>query len=176
MTDLIENYGVRLKRLTKDKIEMIRIWRNDPKISQYMEFRDEITPKMQEKWFNSINNEDNMYYIIEYNGEEIGLINIKDIDHKKKSGESGVFIYSDKYLNSDISYRAHLCLFDYYFIDLGYTELHAHILESNKRASRFTEFLGCEKKDLTTFTLQRDAYLMNKNRLRFLKKYKLMNG
>lgn len=172
--DILENYDVRLIRLTEDKIEMVRNWRNDPKISQYMEYRETITPEMQAKWFESINNNDNLYYIIEFKGEEIGLINIKDIDNINKTGESGVFIYSDKYLNTDISYRAHLILFDYYFIDLCYCELHAHILESNKRASRFVEFLGYKKVDATTFTLQGDDYLTNKNRLRFIKKYEML--
>ena len=46
-----EKYGVKLERLTADKIELVRNWRNDPKISQYMEFRDHITAEMQKKWF-----------------------------------------------------------------------------------------------------------------------------
>ena len=46
---VIEGYGVKLKRLTHDKIELLRQWRNDPKIQQYMIYREEITPEMQEK-------------------------------------------------------------------------------------------------------------------------------
>ncbi len=41
---ILENYGVRLKRLTHDKIELLRQWRNDPKIQQYMFYREYITP------------------------------------------------------------------------------------------------------------------------------------
>ena len=44
MRKSFEKYGITLKRLTVDKIELVRNWRNDPKISQYMEFRDYITP------------------------------------------------------------------------------------------------------------------------------------
>jgi hypothetical protein len=54
-----EKYGVKLERLTADKIELVRNWRNDPKISQYMEFRDHITAEMQKKWFASVDNENN---------------------------------------------------------------------------------------------------------------------
>lgn len=176
MKKVLEDYDVKLVRLTEDKIEKVRLWRNTPQIAQYMEFREEITPEMQSKWFDSINNDNNLYYIIDFKGEEIGLINIKDIDNSTKSGESGVFIYSDKYLNSDISYRAHLCLFDYYFLDLCYNELHAHILESNRRASRLSEYLGYKQLDPTSFSLLRENYLMNKNRLRFIKKYRIINN
>ena len=149
--DVLDNYDVRLIRLSREKIEMIRNWRNDPKISQYMEYREIISTEMQVKWFESINNNENLYYIIEFKGEEIGLINIKDIDNESKSGESGVFRYSDKYLNSDISY-----------------------LESNKRASRLSEFLGFNRIDGTNYSVHREEYLSNHNRIRFIKKYMLL--
>lgn len=171
MNKVLENYGVKLVLLTHDKIEMVRRWRNDPKISQYMEYRDEITKDMQERWFDSINNDRNLYYIIVYHDEEIGLINIKDIDNNKYDGESGVFIYEDKFLNSDIAYRAHLCLFDYYFINMDYRKLHAHVIPSNKRASRLTIFIGYKQVSETEFVLCREDYLCNKNRLRFINKY-----
>lgn len=169
--NVLENYNVRLVLLTKDKIEKIRRWRNSSKISQYMEYREEISPSMQEKWFESIDNDRNLYYIIVFKGEEIGLINIKDIDIEKSDGESGVFIYEDKYLNSDISYRAHLCLFDYYFIELANKRLHAHVLDSNKRASRLALFIGYKQISYTDFVLDKDDYISNKNRLRFINRF-----
>ena len=86
----LEKYGIILKRLTYDKIELVRNWRNDPKISQYMEFRDYITLEMQEKWFQKINNDNNFFFIIEYEGKEIGIANIKDIEYKEKTGEAGI--------------------------------------------------------------------------------------
>ena len=60
----ISKYDVDLHRLTKDKIEEVRQWRNDPKISQFMEYRDYITPEMQDAWFKRIDNDRNYYYII----------------------------------------------------------------------------------------------------------------
>lgn len=174
--DRLEKYDVVLQRLTEDKIEMVRNWRNDPKISQYMEYREEITSEMQKKWFVSIDNERNLYYIILYKGEEIGLINIKDIDKQELSGESGVFIYSDKYLNTDISYRAHLCLFDYFFEDLSYNEVHSHILSSNKRAIRFSEYLGSHRVSETEYSLLKGDYEANVNRQRFIKKYNALKS
>ena len=98
----ITNYGVTLSRLTEDKIELVRNWRNDPKIAQYMEFKEHITPEMQLNWFKKINNENNYFFIIEFEGKEIGLINVKDIHYSEKVGEGGIFIYDDNYLNSDI--------------------------------------------------------------------------
>ena len=179
----ISNYDVSLELLTENKIEMIRQWRNDPKIQQYMEYRETITPEMQKKWFDKLNNgKDNFYFILQYKGEDIGLINVKDIDYEKKTGESGIFIYQDKFLNTDISYRAHLVMFDYFFDNLALESLYSHVLQTNKRAQRFTLFLGGfladnqESVDNQLYIISKDAYKNNKNRIRFVERYNLMKN
>jgi len=65
----LNSYGITLQRLNINKIELIRNWRNDPKISQYMFSKDFITSEMQLEWFNKINNEFNFYFILKYNNE-----------------------------------------------------------------------------------------------------------
>lgn len=139
---VIENYGIRLTRLTEDKIELVRNWRNDPKINQYLNFRGYITPEMQINWFKKINNENNYYFIINYNNEDIGMVNIKDIDYQSRNGEGGIFIYFDKYLNSDISFRVAFCLCDFCFDQLHLNYLIAKILKTNKRAIQYNKMLG----------------------------------
>lgn len=138
----ISNYGITLRRLTRDKIEMVRNWRNDPKIQRFMEFRDYITPEMQQKWFDRINNDNNYYFIIVFRGKEIGLTNTKDIDYKKGTGEAGLFIYEDEYLNSDISFRSALCMGELFYYDLKLKISLAHICRDNKRAIQYNKFLG----------------------------------
>lgn len=138
----ITKYEVTLKRLTEDKIEMVRNWRNDPKIARFMEYRDHITPEMQTQWFKKINNDNNYYFIIEFEGKEIGLINIKDIDFSKKEGEGGIFIYNDDYLNSTVGFQANLCLHDFAFEELGLERIIAHIMKDNKRAVQYNKIQG----------------------------------
>ncbi|MCG6538004.1 MAG: GNAT family N-acetyltransferase, partial [Syntrophales bacterium LBB04] len=94
---------------------MVRNWRNDPKITQYMEYKEYITPEMQKAWFNRINNDNNYYFIIEYEGKEIGLINTKDIDHEKQEGEGGIYIYDDSCLKTDVPVRASQCHGEFFF-------------------------------------------------------------
>ena len=138
----ISGYGVTLRRLTEDKIEMVRNWRNDPKIQQYMEFRDYITPEMQKKWFESIDNDNNFYFIIIYEGKEIGLINIKNVDYDKMDGEPGIFIYEDEYLNTDVPMRASFCLGDFVWNTLKLKSEYIHVLKSNERAIKNNLFFG----------------------------------
>lgn len=179
----ISDYDISLVLLTEDKIEMVRQWRNDPKIQQFMEYRDTITPEMQRKWFDKLNNgKDNFYFILQYKGEDVGLINVKDVDYKRKTGESGIFIYEDKYLNTDISYRAHLTMFDYFFNELDFESLYSHILKTNKRAQRFTLFLGGvladnqENVENQLYFISKESYTNNNNRIRFVKKYNLQKN
>ena len=54
---------------------------------------------MQEKWFQKISTSGrDFYYIIEYQGKEIGCINIRDVDFEKGEGEPGIFIWDDVFL------------------------------------------------------------------------------
>lgn len=138
----LAKYGITLRRLTEDKIEMVRQWRNDPKIQQYMEFRDYITPEMQAAWFKRINNDNNYYFIIVYEGKEVGLINIKDIDYDQKTGEPGIFIYDDEYLNSDVAIRASLCRDDFIWEVLKLEKLYIHIMRGNRRAIKYNSLKG----------------------------------
>ncbi|MBQ8055991.1 MAG: GNAT family N-acetyltransferase [Paludibacteraceae bacterium] len=173
MSNLVLNgYGITLSRLTEDKIETVRKWRNSEKIRQFMVYQKEITQEQQKQWFAKINNDNNYYFIIEIKGKEIGLINLKDID--KGEGESGIFIYDDDYLNTDVSYRAHILMFDFIFNELNHTSIRAEILLTNVRAIRFTNFLGLKEiarnETMGFFKISKEAYLTNPNRLRFLKK------
>lgn len=173
--DILENYDVRLIRLTEDKIEMVRNWRNDPKISQYMLYQDFITPEMQRKWFERINNDRNYYYIIEFKGKEVGLIDVKDIDYEKKVGEGGIFIYEEDFLDTDLAYRCHILLFDFVFREIGLNGILSEIQPTNQRAIRFATFLGSkitkETPECFFFLLTKNNYLSNKNRQRFIKRW-----
>jgi len=139
----LEGYGVKLRRLTHDKIELLRQWRNDPKIQQTMFYRTEITPEMQEKWFANLDKKRNFYFFIIYRDKEVGCINIRDINWETKSGEPGLFIYDDEYLNSDVAMRASFCLNDWIWNILELDIQHIEVVKSNKRALEYNIQLGC---------------------------------
>lgn len=124
------------------------MWRNDEKIQRHMFFAQLITSEMQAKWFASINNEYNHFFIIEYNGQEVGLINTSHINFVTKTAEAGLFIFEDKYWGTDVPVRASLAMLDFFF--------HHHILDSieaktkvdNKAAINYNKQLGFEQKEI----------------------------
>ena len=112
-----------------------------------MEYKEYITPEMQKKWFNKINNDNNYYFIIVLGNKEIGLINVRDINYEKLEGEGGIFIYDDELLHSDAPFRASCCLNEFVFNTLKLKRVIAHILKENKRAIKYNEFMGFRKAD-----------------------------
>ena len=89
---IIEKYGIKLIRLKQEDIELVRLKRNSLDINELMHDRVIISFEMQYKWFQSINNIYNNYFIIIYNNEKIGLVNGKNSDYEKRQSEGGMFI------------------------------------------------------------------------------------
>lgn len=141
----IHNYGITLKRVTQEDIELLRQWRNAESVNRYMEYREYITPEMQQKWFESINNYNNFYYLIIYKDDKIGVINEKNIDRQGDgTSESGLFIANEKYLKSHIPLLASLTLIEINFYILGGKESYIHTLRDNKAAIEYNKTLGYE--------------------------------
>ena len=138
----IRGLGVTLIPLAAGDIELLRTWRNDRRVSDYMVFQGHITVEAQKAWFASIDNDRNFYFLIEYEGEKVGMSHIKNVDYTAQSGECGSFIYPERLRNSLFGYRYSLPGADWAFGKLGLREMFAHITRENRRAVRFNRGLG----------------------------------
>jgi RimJ/RimL family protein N-acetyltransferase len=169
---IISKYGVELVRVQKDHIEMIRLWRNDPKIRDHMFFKSEITADMQRMWFNSVHNDQNFYFMVCLAGKPIGLISISSIDYEHKKAFAGLFIYDDNYLGTDIPVRSSLCLLDTFFTYTAVDTLYAKVRDSNIIADQYNTSLGFERiKKIELgqgyeYGLEKEKYFKKANTLR----------
>ena len=163
---IISRGNIVFRKLTRTDIELVRKHRNSHDVSQFMEYREHISREMQEKWFESIDNFQNLYFIIEYKGIKIGLINGKDINWEMHEMETGVFIWDKKYLNTHIPLLAVLIFGELGILTLGLTA-YAHILKTNHRAKRYNKLLGfriCEgqeDKENQLYKMTPKTYLNN---------------
>lgn len=140
---IIEQYGIRLKRLEHQDIELLRKWRNHPKIRKRMAFKKHITKEMQEAWFESIDNKYNYYFLIEFQGKNIGVINAKNVNLKHSCGEGGIFIWENNLGNEFIPVFASLCLLNTAFYKLKiFNKSLIQVLKSNHKAIQFNKALG----------------------------------
>jgi RimJ/RimL family protein N-acetyltransferase len=135
-------FGITISLIRESDIELVRQWRNDPVVVKNYAYREYITPEQQAKWFKTINNTRNLYTIIEYKSEKVGVINIKNIDWGMQTFEGGVFIPYEKYHNTPllavISYLTTEIFFDVFNWPVG----KAHVLRENKSTQAFIKMLG----------------------------------
>jgi RimJ/RimL family protein N-acetyltransferase len=140
---ILEQYGVRLVRIQEKDIELVRCWRNQSDIANYMEYRNYITEEAQKKWFQSVNNKFNYYFIIEFENKQVGLINVKNYDPELGFGEGGIFISDKEYILSFAAVFATLCLLNFMLVKLGICKIsRIRILRNNERAIHYNKMLG----------------------------------
>jgi RimJ/RimL family protein N-acetyltransferase len=139
---IITGFGVTLIRLQHADIEMVRVHRNSPEISQFMEFRQEISKEQQEIWFQSINTKFNNYFIIDFRGIKIGLIYGAGINWEtKETLNGGIFIWDQKWMETPVPLSASLLLTEISFL-LGLERTYIKVLRDNLRAIAFNKNLG----------------------------------
>ena len=141
----VEQYGITYDRITVKDIELIRYWRNQSFIRSQMQFNKYITPSMQLSWFDSINNPYNYYFLIEYEGKKIGLINCKDTEPNSRIAEGGIFIWDNTYWGTPIPVFASLSMLEAVFevFQTGDASV-ITVKRDNKRALEFNRLLGYE--------------------------------
>jgi UDP-4-amino-4,6-dideoxy-N-acetyl-beta-L-altrosamine N-acetyltransferase len=139
----IEQYGVKLTRLQIEEIELVRNWRNQDFVAQNMDYQKHITQKEQKKWFESINNANNYYFIIHFNNEKIGVINAKNYDEQKGFGEGGIFIGRKEYLETVAPTFSTLCLLNVVFLEMKLTQIsRVKVLNKNHKSIEYNKLLG----------------------------------
>ncbi len=169
---IIEQYGIKLKRLTHADIEQVRRWRNHPEIRKNMAFKRYITRKMQEAWFESIDNKYNYYFIIEYEGQQVGVLNSKNVNVKDGYGEGGIFIWEQALHATFVPTLASFLMLDASFNRLQlFDKSYIRILPQNTKVIAYNRLLGYtevpyqEKSRNRLYVLTREAFNRRKIQL-----------
>src|SRR5690606_5178162 len=166
---ILEKYGVQLKKISIEDIELIRNKRNSEVIASKMVYRDFITENQQLKWFESVNNMNNFYYLIIHNDQPIGLINEKDMNWKNLTSEAGMFIWEESYLKTIIPSLATLILLELGFEILLWNKTKIKIIENNHPAIIYNKQIGFKevsrKKGVVFMELTRENYLIKTRKL-----------
>lgn len=169
---IISRYGVKLIKLQQGHIELLRTWRNAEKISRFMEFRQHITPEMQQRWFDNLRQESDFYFMIEYRGNLVGMIHASGIDWQQGRGDAGLFIYEDRYLSTYTPVLASLCMVDLFFGVLSLERLYAKVMRNNPVAEAYNSNLGFKPlpvqdgQEFQMFELTRERYFVATDNLR----------
>lgn len=139
---IIRKYGITLRRLREEDIELVRQMRNSTPIRNTMYYRGEITPEMQKRWFESINNKNNGYFIIEFQGKKIGLIHGTNLDFEKRTCEGGIFIWEEEYIKGFVPSLASVIMNDWTFYTVNFRTIYAKIMLNNPGALSYNKLMG----------------------------------
>ena len=144
---IIEAYGIKLQRLTEDKIELVRYWRNSDIVKNNMEYREYITPEMQQKWFQSVNNIHNNYFLIyvpsvSESDKAIGVISGAEINWEEGiTYNGGIFIWDESFYETTFPAKASVLLTDISFL-LGMKKTFIKVIRDNHKSINFNKLMG----------------------------------
>ncbi len=139
---VLERYGIRLRPMGVNDLEQVREWRNAPHVRSEMAFQEVISPEMQTNWWGKLDLDRNFYWIIESEGQDVGVVHAKDIDWAQKSAETGIFIGERDYLQGFIPVLAVLAMMDGLFDVHGLDILKAKVKAGNPKILDFNRRLG----------------------------------
>lgn len=139
----LQRFHLLLRRVTAEDLEEIRLGRNADFVRRNHLFREEITPQMQQQWFESIQHQSQYYFVITKRGSRIGLVHISDIAPDLSVANYGLFIWDSAYRSSPVPVLTTLLILDFFFIDIGIEKISGRVLAGNEpiiRICRFFDF------------------------------------
>ena len=167
---VFSKYNIKLHRVNETHLELLRKWRNSDYVNSRMIFNDYITSEMQENWFKTINNDQNYYFIAEFNNQKVGVIHVKDI--KDNAGEGGIYLASEEFENSDVVPRMIMAFNDFIFDELKLDYIYSQVKRDNKKAISSSIAQGCIENDqkssenVISFILKPDNYYNKTKKIR----------
>jgi hypothetical protein len=138
----LEAYGIKLRSICQEDLEMVRQWRNAPHVRENMEFREVIHPADQQKWFADLDAERNLYLLASHDDHPFAVLHVKDIDWESKSGEAGIFVGDEGYLSTFLPVLAVLAMMDLVLVDMGMSRLEAKVRSDRPEILDFNRHLG----------------------------------
>jgi len=138
-----------LREVRPDDREKIYRWRNSPDVAKYMYTDHHISEEEHNRWFDAIlNDQSRKYWIIVYDKEEVGLVNIYDIDDHNKRCCYASYIISQNLRGKGIGTLSEYYILRYFFEALGFNKVCAEVFVFNKAGINVHKSLGFQEEGL----------------------------
>lgn len=132
-----------LRDLGPEDLEMVRTWRNSEHVSRYMYTEGEITEEQQKKWYERIKDDNKLkYWIISYQGRDIGLASITEISKTFDSCFWAFYLGDSTIRGGGIGSKVEYSVIEYVFETLGLNKLKCEVFVSNDKVIRMHEKFG----------------------------------
>lgn len=134
---------VRLKILQQEDLPMVRAWRNDESIREYMFTDHFITEREHLCWFfKAFNDKTVKHFICEIDDEPIGYVNFVDINTEFKRAYWGFYLNPLVEVCITAGVLMEFCAIEYAFKELQLHKLCCEVLSSNPRVLAMHQKMG----------------------------------
>lgn len=122
-----------LRDVRLDDREMIREWRNLPKVADYMYTDHVISPEEHAAWFARVLNDPAYkYWIIVCDGEDVGLANLCAIDRVNRRCYWGFYVVGPTVRGKGVGSYVEYMILNYVFDELKLEKLCGEVLSFNR--------------------------------------------
>lgn len=144
------------KRLREEHLEQVLEWRIKPEVAKFLFTRIENDLSKQRLWFENISkNENYRYWVIYYQDQPIGVINLSELDFKNKRCNAGYYIGEQQF--NHLGGMVLPYLYNHVFNELGLKKIYGevvngnkilklHLLHGYKHIGTYTEHINIENK------------------------------
>lgn len=134
-----------LRKIIEDDLNMIMNWRMMPEVTKYMYTDPKLTLEDQKKWYESIMCSDKAFYwIIQFDGIDIGLINIVHIDKINKRCEWAYYIADTSFRGKGIATLLECNIYDFVFHELHLNKVCCEVFCNNEKVIAIHKKFGAE--------------------------------
>jgi len=134
---------ISFRALTYEDKETIRLWRNLPQIRRYMLTDHVISPEEHAAWFDRVfDNPRYRHWIIRCDEEDVGLLNLYDIDARNRRCYWGVYVAGANVRGKNVGMFAEYFVLQYVFEELQFDKVCCETLDFNRVVLRMHEAFG----------------------------------
>lgn len=138
-----------LRDLSEDDRSRILTWRNSPEVAAYMYSDHAISQAEHDRWFDGLAGDDRRrYWIIEVDGEPVGLANLADIDRTHRRCAWAYYLASPSVRGLGVGSFVEFKVIEHVFGTLGLEKLWCEVLASNEPVWKLHMLHGFEREAL----------------------------
>ena len=140
---------VRLRDLTPADSDRLLAWRNLPEVARWMYSDHEISRAEHDRWFAGIAGDaTRKYWIIELDGEPVGLANLADISTPHRKAAWAYYLASPTVRGKGVGAFVEVFVLDHVFRTLGLNKLCCEVLLENEAVWKMHESFGFQREAL----------------------------
>ena len=135
--------AVTLRPIGLEDMNRVLAWRNLPEVSAYMYTDHHITDAEHARWFaGAMSDETKRYWIIELDGEPVGLANLYDIQRLQKRAYWAFYLADDRVRGKGVGSATERFVLRHVFEGLGLDKLCCEVLASNEGVVKMHQRYG----------------------------------